>query len=295
MSEQGPAAQSPSATTITTLDRRRPLYGIFMLIGLVVGALLVLAAVTASRSSANPSPTSTTPSTTSATSTPTSAATPAAATFEQQVTSILKGHVPSTISTTCQPGDDHQAQSFAIASVVCSATSGGAPITVQYSWFHDGKAQRALFGYDEHTVGVETRAPDLASCGHASVHGGWWMQEKNNAAGDSPHSVTPKADATHGAALCYQQGSLAYIEWYDNDTRIYAWASTQRQLAPELFSWWESSAGPWHPPMDMAKAMAPGADMGSGMTATPSPSMSPSMSPSPSTSHSPSPSMSTGM
>lgn len=67
-----------------------------------------------------------------------------------------------------------------------------------------------------------------------------------------------QAAISGGRMICYADSEgLYWIDWVDNDTHIYAFASATPENYRRLFEWWTDSAGPFHShPGDVGMASA---------------------------------------
>jgi hypothetical protein len=201
------------------------------------------------------------------------------------VEDVLRMHIPPEILDTCHVQDEHNVESLAYTSLVCSP--GSSVETLQYSTFHDALAIRFEFKTDAKTARIPEDAGDCSETPPGS--GRWWgaaADDTMGTGGEVMHDVQKTAShmpggTTGGRYMCYRDGGLVWIEWYDGDTHIYGWAAASQDAYPQLYNWWVNQAGPFHP--RMTATMPDGStDSSSGSTAPPpsdSPTSSGSMDP----------------
>lgn len=165
---------------------------------------------------------------------------------------VLRSHLPPRIAVTCTRQDDPpHAAGEALVSLVCAP---GLPVLrVQYSVLPDVAALRARHRADVQPPGGRRDSAGVRSCeviGGAAA-GTWWMAPLQHAPEDARrHLGEPPAGAvtSRGGFACGWAAGTATLTWYDEDTLIYAWATTTPGLAADLVAWWRRGAsGPWHP------------------------------------------------
>jgi hypothetical protein len=161
----------------------------------------------------------------------------------------LRDHLPPSMRD-CPPdnvrGDTIARSSYAM--VLC--TRPGTPSMVEYALIHDKVAMKEIFDVEKSSYLTTTyvRLPS-GDCSKQPPGGGTWHSSMG-AAGSLHHILGPKKageETTVGSMICYISGGHYWIEWYDNDTRIYALASATPENYSSLFEWWEREAGPYHP------------------------------------------------
>jgi hypothetical protein len=244
------------------VDRRQPRAVLLMLAGIALGSVLMLGLLALTGAVGNAEGTSTepiggasggmempTPSMTG--SMPASPSTGPSGSMGEGAMSIeaaLRMHVPAEVAPTCMADDLHDASAFSYFSLVCKPKEGADE--VQYSSFHDAVAMRFKFTNDFSQAGID---PDGPACSRSIDRGvtGWWAPEPMGVDGAITHEVGGDRSmaATSGRVMCYVQGGRAWIEWYDGDTHIFAWASAAEDAWPQLWDWWSMQAGPYHPRM----------------------------------------------
>jgi hypothetical protein len=182
----------------------------------------------------------------------TSDPTPAVSGQETQlsVEDVLNMHIPKDVIGSCDVLDHHEVEGRAYASVVCHP--GEPVIEVQYSTFHDAVALRDQYQHDLLQAGISS--DNTGDCSHTAYGAGqWWSAspERVDQVGEVDHKLGRPLidDATRGRYMCYESDGDAWIEWFDNDTHIYGWASASQDAYHELYDWWSTQAGPFHPPM----------------------------------------------
>jgi serine/threonine protein kinase len=157
----------------------------------------------------------------------------------------LLEHIPKAIQSSCKPKNARPALSVsAYASLQCSP--GGVVGLLQYNSMHDGVAMRTnyqLIQVNHHLLANE------GNCAGDIPHGEkpWYSMEGGPPDGRVTHVLGHKLGSSTGRAMCYEENGLAWIEWYDSDTHVYAFASTSLEDYPALYEWWLKSAGPDHP------------------------------------------------
>jgi hypothetical protein len=261
--EGGNPVSDATPEVLRPVDRRKPRAVLLLLGGLALGAGLMLGLLAligvvgnspsgaAMPGSMGPSPMPTSPGPMGSPSTspgPMGTASPMTTEGGAAVLDALKMHIPVAIGDSCDPMDRQHVASFAYASLVCHP--GGPVIEAQYSSFHDGVATRLKFSDDLPTAHVD---PKAGACS-ATVPNGtsqWWAEPAMEVDGPVEHMVGGHrpAGATFGRMMCYWRGDRAWIEWFDSDTHIYAWASSSQDAYPQLLQWWTTQAGPFHPRM----------------------------------------------
>jgi hypothetical protein len=136
------------------------------------------------------------------------------------------------------------------ASVVCHPNDVSS-VTVQYMSVHDAYALRQLFNGQMQQQHVELAPPAAAAAACSNRPDGafrWYgMSMGDGMTGAVEHAFRSAPGATHGEATCYVDHQLAWIDWIDNDTHIYAFASTDLENYRTMFDWWRDEAGPFHP------------------------------------------------
>jgi hypothetical protein len=163
---------------------------------------------------------------------------------------ILRDHLPPSVSD-CPTGDirgDSIAGS-AYVSVICEDVPSATPSKVEYALFHDAIAVNDLFDAKVTSLGLEANASS-GDCSRERPPPGWapWyasgreMVQHLLGEGDPEHTAV-----SGGRMICYVDADgLYWIDWIDNDTHIYAFASATPENYQRLFQWWVRSAGPFH-------------------------------------------------
>jgi hypothetical protein len=169
-------------------------------------------------------------------------------------TAALLEHIPPAIRPSCTQGNLRSAatQDSIYASVVCQQQIQGVPVQVQYMSVHDAIALRGLFDTQVDQNGIQ-RALSGAdeTCDRTPPLGGAfrWYGGTDEMTGEVVHAFSPVSTGppTQGRVACYLADSVAWLDWIDFDTHIYAFASTSIEHYEALFSWWRDQAGPYHP------------------------------------------------
>jgi hypothetical protein len=164
----------------------------------------------------------------------------------------LLEHVPPSVSGSCTSANRRAAatENSVYASVVCHPADVTG-VTVQYMSVHDAYALRQLFNGQLQQNELMLAPTSSASKACASRPDGafrWYgIPMGSGMTGAVVHDYRPGPGATHGEAACYVDNNLAWIDWIDYDTHIYAFASTDLENYQTLFQWWREQAGPFHP------------------------------------------------
>jgi len=169
----------------------------------------------------------------------------------------LEEHIPTSILATCHEGNmREETQDSVIASVTCTPgiQQGN---DLQYMKAHDTLAVRTLFRTRaEQYVGSELASGEDAVSTCATRTPGqfrWYaLRMPNDSSGVVERVFHRTEDTTSGLAMCYSEDGMAWLEWVDLDTQIYAFASTPVEFYPLLYDWWLQEAGPNHPMGNMA-------------------------------------------
>jgi hypothetical protein len=172
---------------------------------------------------------------------------------QHAVLQILTEHLPS--ESNCRPDNikGPSVSNSAYAMVVCDGFPGGTPLKVEYALFHDEVAINDFFTSEESTYfGGNSPSGDCQKQAHGG--GPWYSSgEKTDSMIGSLRHVLEKEKADPmstpgGRMICYSDGSHYWIEWADDDTHIFGFASATSESYSRLFAWWESRhSGPFHP------------------------------------------------
>jgi hypothetical protein len=154
------------------------------------------------------------------------------------------------------------------ASVVCQREIQGVPVQVQYMSVHDAIALRDLFNaqVDQNNIQMALDAA-IDTCGRTPHPGGAfrWYGETDEMTGAVVHAFSHVSTGppTQGRVACYLADGVAWLDWIDLDTHIYAFASTSIEHYDALFGWWLEQAGPYHPRHQVMPGNATPSDEGS--------------------------------
>ncbi len=162
---------------------------------------------------------------------------------------ILRDHLPPSMSH-CATGNirGRAIADSAYAMVVCD-NPGGTPSKVEYALFHDTIAVNDLFDAKVRSLNLKVKFPsgDCSQKQPLSGGGPW-----HGSGGEMVQHVLGKENpeqmaSSGGLMICYVDANgLYWIDWVDNDTHIYAFASAAPENYHMLFDWWERDAGPFH-------------------------------------------------
>jgi hypothetical protein len=190
-------------------------------------------------------------------------------------TAALLEHVPPAIRPSCQPMNlrPEATEDSIYVSVVCRQPIEGDVVQVQYMSVHDKIALVGLFSARLKPNGIE-RAPSSEATGmcRSSPPSAGAFRWYGETTGDVIHAFKPHSTGpmTQGSVACYvDDDGIAWLDWIDLDTHIYAFTSTSIEHYVALFDWWRDQAGPFHP---RHQAM-PGNTVPSGATTTMGPQM----------------------
>jgi hypothetical protein len=169
-------------------------------------------------------------------------------------TAALLEHIPPAIRPSCTQGNLRSAatQDSIYASVVCQQQIQGVPVQVQYMSVHDAIALRDLFNAQVDQNNINTALGGATeTCGRTPPSGRAfrWYGKTDEMTGDVVHvfSHVSTGPSTQGRVACYVADGVAWLDWIDFDTHIYAFASTSIEHYGALFGWWLEQAGPYHP------------------------------------------------
>jgi hypothetical protein len=163
---------------------------------------------------------------------------------------ILREHLPPWASH-CPVGNrggDPIAGS-AYASVICDYGARGIPSKVEYALFHDTIAANGQIDAIVKSLKLNVDSTTADCSRKQQVPGGAdWYGSRNEKVQHILGQGDPEQMATSGGRMiCYVDTSgLYWIDWVDNDTHIYAFASVAQENYPKLFDWWKNDAGPFH-------------------------------------------------
>jgi hypothetical protein len=171
-------------------------------------------------------------------------------------TAALLEHVPPEIRESCQSRNlrAEATNDSVYASVVCQQQIQGDTVPVQYMFVHDQIALDDLFRAQLVHNDIQ-QAPSTGaagSCGSSRPSAGAfkWYGETDEMTGHVDHVFMrpSKGPITEGSAACYiDADGVAWLDWIDFDTHIYAFTSTSIEHYGALFQWWLDQAGPFHP------------------------------------------------
>jgi hypothetical protein len=224
------------------VDRRRPRAVIFVVIGVVVGALVAIGFLKAA-GALDPAAEATT------------------ASMQTDLEYQLSMHLPKSFSATCQEDDPDGLKVHAYATVLCAPEDG---IQAEYATFHDAESLREQLRNDR-DLAMKPNAAPTEACGRA-VRGvvTWYLPADANESESMPtprSTEPPRGSTIRGKAVCYVVHGTAVVAWYDSDTHIYAIAKASSELQDTLFAWWLQQAGPIHPRMSGQMSDGASADM----------------------------------
>jgi hypothetical protein len=167
---------------------------------------------------------------------------------------ILREHLPPSLRH-CTTGDikGESVRNSAYAMVVCDNIPDGTPTRVEYALFHDETAMNEFFNTEVTGPNYRVKFPNEGCSRKRPPGGGPWYSSEENAdpmIGSLHHLLKKRApgQTASGLMICYvDEDHLYWIDWFDNDTHIYAFASATSENYQKLFDWWQNEAGPFHP------------------------------------------------
>lgn len=147
-------------------------------------------------------------------------------------TDALMTHIPEALRGSCVPSPFEQP---VLAVVSCSA--GDAEITVTYTLYSDQPSMAADYDAEVIAAGIDDnsgRCYNRNDAGEVKVTISRWPSENG-------YTIQ---DQSVGRYLCHDDGTTATITWTDDRLYVLARASTDKEHADALISFWIDEAGP---------------------------------------------------